>query len=118
MHAADSRGTINGVQIPITPLPIMLDDRAPGSTLKLTVTWATLLKILAAVLLAFMAVKLWPLAEILFLALLIAIAFWPLLRWTETRGWPKWAGVLIASLLLSGFVIVFLGILVPAIGNQ
>ena len=96
----------------------MPDDRPQGSDLKFTVSWATLLKIPAVVLLAFVAMKLWPLAEILILGLLIAITFWPVLRWTVARGWPRWSGVLIAALLVSGFVVFFLGVLIPAVGNQ
>ncbi len=96
----------------------MSDDRPPAAALRLTVSWATLIKILAAVLLAFVAIRLWPLVEILLLGLLIAIAFWPIMRWVAARGWPKWIGVLIAALVLSGFVVVFLGVLIPAMGEQ
>ena len=96
----------------------MPDDRPTGSIVKITVTWGTLFKILAAVLLAFAAFKLWPLVEVLLLGLLIAITFWPLLRWTAARGWPKWSGVLIATLLVSSFVVFFLGVLIPAMGDQ
>ena len=96
----------------------MSDDHPPGPALRITVTWATLLKILLAVLLAFVALKLWPLAEILILGLLIAITFWPVMRWTAARGWPKWIGVLIAAVLVFGFVVVFVGVLIPALGEQ
>ena len=96
----------------------MSDDRPPGPALRLTVSWATLLKILATVLLVFVAIRLWPLVEILLLGLLIAIAFWPMMRWIAARGWPKWIGVLLAALLLGGFVLVFLGVLIPAMGEQ
>ena len=44
---------------------------------ELTIAWATIFKVLAAALLAYVAVKLWPLSELLFLALLIALTFWP-----------------------------------------
>jgi predicted PurR-regulated permease PerM len=89
-----------------------------GPTVRITVTWATLFKILLAVLLAFVALKLWPLVEILILGLLIAITFWPVMRWTAARGWPKWTGVLIAAVLLLGFVVVFVLVLIPALGEQ
>ena len=86
--------------------------------LNLTVSWATLLKILVAVLFAFMAIQLWPLVELLFLGLLIAITLWPVLHWTAARGWPKWVGVLIAAMLVIGSVVFFLGVLIPAMANQ
>lgn len=96
----------------------MSKDRPPGRALRITVTWGTLFKILIAVLLAFTAIKLWPLVEILLLGLLIAITFWPVVRWTAARGWPKWTGVLISAILVFGFVILFLGVLIPALGEQ
>ena len=96
----------------------MPDDRPPASTLKITVTWGMLFKILVALLLAFTAFKLWPLVEILLLGLLIAITFWPLVRWTAARGWPKWTAVLFAAVLVGGFVVVFLGVLIPAMAEQ
>ena len=49
------------------------------------VSWATLLKILLACLLAVVLFKLWPLLQLLFLALLVAITLWPLLDWTTER---------------------------------
>lgn len=79
-----------------------MSNDPPGPALRITVTWATLFKILLAVLLAFAALKLWPLVGILILALLIAITFWPVMRWTAARGWPKWTGVLIAAVLVFG----------------
>ncbi len=96
----------------------MSNERSPGSPPSLTVTWATLFKILTVVLLAFVAVKIAPLLEILILALLIAITFWPMMRWTQARGWPTWTGVLMAGLLVFVFVVVFFGVLIPAAGAQ
>jgi predicted PurR-regulated permease PerM len=96
----------------------MSDDRPTGTTLRHTVSWATLFKILIVGLLALIAIKLLPLVEILILGLLIAITFWPVMRWTAARGWPKWSGVSIAALVLLGFVVVFLGVLIPALGEQ
>ena len=96
----------------------MPNDRPPGSSLELTVSWATLLKILVAVLFAFIAMQLWPLVQLLFLGLLIAITFWPVLRWTAARRWPKWSGVMIAAVLVIGFVVLVFGVLIPAMGNQ
>ena len=70
--------------------------------MEITVAWTTLLKVFLACLLAYLAIRLWPLAELLFLALLISIAFRPLFKWSEKRRWPKWGGVLVAALLPLG----------------
>lgn len=96
----------------------MPESHPPPPAFALTVSWTTILKIIVAILLAFTAFKLWPLGEILLLALLIAITFWPVVRWTAARGWPKSSAVLITTLIVSGFVVFFLGVLLPAMGEQ
>ncbi len=68
--------------------------------------------------LAWAALRLWPLLEVLFLALLVAVTLWPVLRWMLARGWPKWIGVLLTALALASFVAVFLGVLIPAMSSQ
>ena len=88
------------------------------SRLEITVAWSTLLKLFIACLLAYLAIRLWRLAELLFLALLIAIAFRPLIQWTKRHHWPKWAGVLLGALLLLGSTALFVVILVPTIGSE
>jgi predicted PurR-regulated permease PerM len=85
---------------------------------ELTVTWRTLLKIAAACLLGYTVWRLTRFVELFLLALLIAIAFRPLLRWTTRRGWYKWAGIVICGLILFGFTGLLFGVLVPTIGNQ
>jgi predicted PurR-regulated permease PerM len=69
-------------------------------------------------LLAYLAFRLWRLAELLLLALLIAIAFRPLIQWTNRHRWPKWTGLLLSSLLLLGSTALFVVFLVPTIGTQ
>ena len=51
--------------------------------LEVTVSWVTILKLLAAVLLSYLAIQLWPLLALLFLALLIAITLFPILQWAR-----------------------------------
>ncbi len=89
-----------------------------GSRLEITVSWATLLKMFLACLLVYLGFQLWRLAELLLLALLIAIAFRPLIQWTRRRHWPKWGGVLLGASILLGFTALFVVILVPTIGTQ
>jgi len=81
--------------------------------IELSVTWSAIFKVLAALLLAYVAVRLWPLIELVILALLIAIPFFPLLLWTEKHGWPHWSGVLLCALILFGLTLLFFGLLVP-----
>ena len=88
------------------------------SRLEITVTWTTLLKLFTACLLGYLAVRLWRLAELLLLALLIAVAFRPLMQWINRHGWPKWAGVLLGALLLLGSTALFVVILAPTIATE
>ena len=88
------------------------------STLEITVAWTTLLKVFLACLLVYLAIRLWPLAELLLLALLISIAFRPLINWSKKHRWPNWAGVLVAALLLLGSTSLFVVVLSPVVGRE
>jgi len=98
----------------------MPEERSASSRseIEFTVSWRTILKVLVAALLAFVAVRLWPLIELLVIALLIAITLFPLLQWTRRRRWPDWTGVLLCALLLFTAVVLFAAVLVPTVGNQ
>lgn len=96
----------------------MPDQRSPRRTIEIAVSWVTILKVLAAALLTYLAVELWPLLALLLLALLIAITLFPILHWTRRRRWPDWSGILLIALLLFVSVALFAGILIPTIGNQ
>ena len=88
------------------------------SPLEITVSWTTLLKVFLACLLAYLVIRLWPLAELLFLALLISIAFRPLMKWSKKHRWPKWAGVLVAALLLLGSTSLLVVVLSPTVARE
>jgi predicted PurR-regulated permease PerM len=66
---------------------------------EITISWGTIFKILLAIVIATLGMRLWPFAELLLLALLIALAFRPLMLWVERHGWPKWVGLTISGLL-------------------
>jgi predicted PurR-regulated permease PerM len=78
----------------------------------------TILKLLAAVLLSYLAIQLWPLLALLFLALLIAITLFPILQWVRRHRWPDWVGILVIGLLVFVSMALFAGILIPTIGNE
>lgn len=88
------------------------------SRLEITVSWTTLGKVFLACLLAYLGIRLWPLAELLFLALLISMAFRPLTDWGKKHHWPKWAGVLVAAVLLLGSTSLVVFILAPKVGSE
>jgi predicted PurR-regulated permease PerM len=88
------------------------------SQVEIVLPWRTIGKVLLACLLAFLAVRLWKLGELLLLALLIAIAFQPLFHWTRKHGWPHWTSVLVCGLFLFGSTALIIGLLVPTISDQ
>lgn len=96
----------------------MPEPSPPRRPVELTVSATTILKVLSACLLTYLAVQLWPLLELLFLALLIAITLLPIVAWTRRRGWPEWSGVLLSALLIFVSVGLFACILIPTIGEQ
>lgn len=87
-------------------------------TVEITISWRTILKLLTAALLTYLAITLWPFISLLFLALLIAITLFPILQWVRRRGWPDWLGILAVALLLFVSVSLFAGILVPTVANE
>lgn len=100
-------------------MPALPDETStPPPRVELTISWATIAKIFAALLIAFLAIHLSRLFELLLLALLIAITLFPILTWTRRRKWPDWIGVLLVALLLLVGVSLFAGVLLPTLGNQ
>jgi predicted PurR-regulated permease PerM len=86
--------------------------------LEITISWGTILKVIVACALTGLAIKLWPLLALLLLSLLIAITLFPILRWVRRRGWPDWSGILLIGILLFVSVGLFVGVLIPTIGNE
>jgi putative heme transporter len=83
-----------------------------------TISWTAIAKFLLAILVAYLLVRLWPLIELLLLALLIAIAFNPFVHWTHKHNWPHWTAVLTSALILFGLVALLVTILIPTFTGQ
>ena len=96
----------------------MPDKLSPRRRVEVTVSWVTILKLLATILLAYLASRLWPLLALLFLALLIAITLFPILQRIRRHSWPDWVGILVIGLLLFVSVALFAGILIPTVANE
>jgi predicted PurR-regulated permease PerM len=86
--------------------------------IELTVSWATLLKLVVFAALVFAGIKLLPLFGLLFLALLISMTLAPLVGWLTRRGVPKWAGVALCAVLVFGSVALFLFVVTPVATAQ
>ncbi len=86
--------------------------------LEIEVTWSSILRVLGAVLLVYVVVLLWPIVKALILAVLAAVALYPLVQWVVRRGWPEWVGHLLAGTVLLTLVVGCLCILGPLIFRQ
>ena len=95
-----------------------MNETPPIQKVQLEITWKSVLRILLGVLLAYVAVLLWPIARMLVLAILIAVALSPLVRWARRKGWPRWAGVLLASATLLVVVIGCCAVIGPVVFRQ
>jgi predicted PurR-regulated permease PerM len=85
---------------------------------QLEITWKSVIRVLLGVLLAYVAVLLWPIIRVLVMAILIAVALSPPVTWARRKGWPRWAGVLLASSTLLVVVIGCFAIIGPVVFRQ
>lgn len=85
---------------------------------ELTISWATILKLLLAAVLVYLALQLAPMLQLVFLALLLAISLAPVLSYTQRKGAPRWLSLLLCALLLFGSSFLFFGLLLPILASQ
>ena len=95
-----------------------MNDTPTTHKVSLEITWKSVMRILLGVLLAYLAVLLWPILKMLILAILVAVALYPLVTWVGRKGWPRWVGVLVASATLLAVVVGCLAIIAPVALSQ
>ncbi len=86
--------------------------------MRIELPWKTLVKALSAVLLAFVAIKLWPLLQLLIVSTLLAVPLYRVVLWVCRNGWPRWAGLLVAILLLVFAVLGVAALIGPLLATQ
>jgi predicted PurR-regulated permease PerM len=95
-----------------------MEEGSKPPPVRLEIAWKTILKVLAGVLLAFIVIKLWPLCKLLIVSILLAVPMYRLAAWAWRKGWPRWAGLLLASLTLVFSVIGVAALVGPMVINQ
>ena len=90
----------------------------PTQKVQLEITWKSVMRVLLGVLLAYVAVLLWPIIRMLIMAMLLATALFPMVSWAQRRGWPRWGGVLLASLTLLVVVVGCFAMIGPVVFRQ
>lgn len=85
---------------------------------EIEITWKSIFRVLAGVLLAYVAVVLWPIFKLLIVAALLAVALSPLSAWFCTRGCPRWLGLAITSGVLMVVVLGCFAVVGPVVYRQ
>jgi len=95
-----------------------MESGRDSKQIKFEITWTSILKVLVGALLAFVAVKLWPVVELLTIAILLSVVLYRIVRWTSQRHWPRWTGILLATLALLLVIGGLLGLLIPMVVRE
>lgn len=82
------------------------------------VSWATLLKILTAVLLAWAVVRLWPAVQIVLVAALFAVALSPFVDWLEARGLSHGWAVAVLAVFVVVALVSFVTLVMPPLTSE
>jgi predicted PurR-regulated permease PerM len=94
-------------------------DHSPNSQrMCIEVSWKTIFKVLSGILLAVVAIKLWPLLKLLVVAILLAVPLYRLVGWVCRKGWPRWAAILVSMLTLVVAVLSLPALIAPIAINQ
>jgi predicted PurR-regulated permease PerM len=91
---------------------------AENRRLSLQIPWSTLLKVIAAVTLVAVLVRIWYILTLILVAIIVAVGLQPAVAWLERRGWPRWVAASTVVLLLTGGIIAFVAITWTSITGQ
>jgi predicted PurR-regulated permease PerM len=86
--------------------------------LSLQIPWSTLLKIIAAVALVSILVRVWYILTLVLIAIIVAVGLQPGVAWLERRGLARWAGASVVVILLFGSIVGFMAITWSSISGQ
>jgi predicted PurR-regulated permease PerM len=105
--------------------PPAAGDRSPARRatsrdrrLTLNVSWATLLKIVAAIALVWLARELAWLVMLLVIAIIIAVGLAPVVLWLERRRWPRWLAATAAVSIILAAIIGFFALTWSSLSSQ
>jgi predicted PurR-regulated permease PerM len=85
----------------------MAEDRPRFS---LQIPWSTLLKVIAAVALVAVLLRIWYILTLILIAIIVAVGLYPAVVWLERRRWPRWAAAAMVVFLLTGGLISFVAV--------
>jgi predicted PurR-regulated permease PerM len=91
---------------------------AENRRLSLQIPWPTLLKVIAAVALVAVLVRIWYILTLILVAIIVAVGLQPAVAWLERRGWPRWIAASTVVLLLTGGIVAFVTITWTSVTGQ
>ena len=86
--------------------------------LSLHIPWSTLLKVILAVTLVAVLMRIWYILTLILIAIIVAIGLQPPVAWLERRRWPRWAAAALVVFLMAGAIVVFFGVTWQSINGQ
>ena len=73
--------------------------------LSLRIPWSTLLKVILAVALVAVLVRIWYILTLVLIAIIIAVGLQPAVTWLERRRWPRSAAAALVVFLMPGVTV-------------
>src|SRR3977135_338464 len=84
----------------------------------LRIPWATLLKVIAAVALVAVLVRIWYILTLILIAIIVAVGLYPAVGWLGRRGWSRGAAASVVVFALLGLIVAFLAVTWSSIMGQ
>jgi predicted PurR-regulated permease PerM len=107
-----------GITEPIVNRLTGKEDIPATPRIQLDISWASIFRVLAGVLFAYVAILLWPIFKLLTLAVLIAVALYPIVRLANRRKLPRSIGLLLATVTLLVVVVSCVAVIAPMVFHQ
>jgi predicted PurR-regulated permease PerM len=86
--------------------------------LSLKIPWTTLLKVIVAVALVAVLVRIWYILTLILIAIIVAVGLQPAVAWLERRRWPRWAAASVVVFLLVVGIVAFFAVTWQSINGQ
>ena len=86
--------------------------------LSLHIPWSTLLRVILAVALVAVLVRIWYILTLILIAIIVAVGLQPAVASLERRRWPRWAAAAVVVFLMAGAIAVFVTVTWQSISGQ
>jgi len=91
---------------------------AESQRFSLKIPWSTLLKVIAAIALVAILLRIWYILTLILIAIIVAVGLYPAVVWLERRGWSRAAAASTVVVALVGMLVAFLAVTWSSIMGQ